>query len=122
MAVGSLLAVFGFLTGRSRSVSTSDELFLLGLSLHFVFFALLSTGFENYAAFNYLFYFAHNDGLYLMMEQTHAGKGHGDIVFVGCHDDMVVAYRSSGLCNKPHAAFMCPLHIVAKGEEGITGQ
>ena len=36
MPVGPLLTVFGFLTGRATTVSTSDILFLLGLGLYFV--------------------------------------------------------------------------------------
>ena len=36
MPVGPLLTVFGFLTGRATTVSTSDVLFLLGLGLHLV--------------------------------------------------------------------------------------
>ena len=34
MSVGSLLTVFGFLTGRAAAVGTSDILLLLGLGLH----------------------------------------------------------------------------------------
>ena len=34
MSVGTLLAVFGFLTGRTAAVGTSDILLLLGLGLH----------------------------------------------------------------------------------------
>ena len=34
MSVGTLLAVFGFLTGRTAAVGTSDILLLLGFGLH----------------------------------------------------------------------------------------
>ena len=35
LAVGALLAVFGFLTGRTGTVGTCDVFLLLGLGLHF---------------------------------------------------------------------------------------
>ena len=38
MAIGPLLTVFGFLSGRATTVSTSDVFLFLGLGLYLVFF------------------------------------------------------------------------------------
>ena len=55
MTVGSLLTVFGLLTGRATTVSTSDILFLLGLGLHLVvLFARTTTTTEVNAILQYL--------------------------------------------------------------------
>ena len=43
MAIGPLLTVFGFLTSRAATVSTSDILFLLGLGLYLVFLLARTT-------------------------------------------------------------------------------
>ena len=43
MTVGPLLTVFGLLTGRATTVSTSDILFLLGLGLYLVLFLARTT-------------------------------------------------------------------------------
>lgn len=43
MAVGPLLTVFGLLTSRATTVSTSDILFLFGLGLHLVFLLARTT-------------------------------------------------------------------------------
>ena len=55
----------------------------------------------------------------LMVEQTYAGEGHGDAVFVACLDDVVITYGTAGLSNVLHATLVGSLHVVAKGEESI---
>ena len=58
----------------------------------------------------------------LMVEQTDTRKCHGDAVLVARLDDMVVAYRSTGLGNVFHAALVGPFDVVTEGEEGIRPQ
>jgi len=43
MTIGPLLTVFGLLTSRAATVSTSDILFLLGLGLYLVFLLARTT-------------------------------------------------------------------------------
>ena len=43
MPVGPLLTVFGFLSGRATTVSTSDILFLLGLGFYLVILCARTT-------------------------------------------------------------------------------
>ena len=54
------------------------------------------------------------------MEQTSAGEAHGDVIFVGGLDDIVVTDRAAGLGDVAHAGLAGALHVVAEGEEGIT--
>ena len=55
-----------------------------------------------------------------MVEQAHAGEGHGDAVFVAGHDDMVVTYRAACLGDVLHATLVGTLNVVAEGEEGVA--
>ena len=55
-----------------------------------------------------------------MMEQAHAGEGHGDAVLVGGGDDVVITDRAAGLGNVLHAALAGAFHVVAEGEERIA--
>ena len=54
-----------------------------------------------------------------MVEQAHAGEGHGNAVLIAGFDNMVVAHAAAGLCYVGHAALMRPLDIVAEGEESV---
>ena len=66
MSVGTLLAVFGFLTGRAAAVGTSDILFLLGLGLHLlaIVLRLVTSTSEVDTVFEYVLKVVHrlNDG------------------------------------------------------------
>ena len=57
-----------------------------------------------------------------MVEQAHAGEGHGDAVFVASLDDVVVAHAASGLRHILHAALVRALDVVAEGEEGVRAE
>ena len=68
MPVSPLLAVFGLLTGRATTVSTSDILLLLGLGLHLaIVFRLVSSSSEVDAVFKDILEIVHmlNDGIVL---------------------------------------------------------
>ena len=65
MSVGTLLAVFGFLTGRTAAVGTSDILLLLGLGLHLaIVLRLVTSTSEVDTVFEYVLKVVHrlNDG------------------------------------------------------------
>ena len=65
MSVGTLLAVFGFLTGRTAAVGTSDILLLLGFGLHLlVVLRLVTSTSEVDTVFEYVLKVVHrlNDG------------------------------------------------------------
>ena len=56
MTVGPLLTVFGLLTGRATTVSTSDILFLLGLGLYLaLFLARTTTTTKRYTVYQDIF-------------------------------------------------------------------
>ena len=57
-----------------------------------------------------------------MMEQTHTCEGHGNAILVAGHNDMIIAYRATSLCNVLHTTLVGTLDIVAEGEESITAQ
>ena len=57
-----------------------------------------------------------------MVEQSHVGEGHGDVIFVAGFDDIVVADGASCLCDVLHTALVGTLNVVAKGEEGIAAE
>ena len=57
-----------------------------------------------------------------MMEKSYTSEGHCNIVFVTCHDNMVVSYRTTGLRNVFHTALVCSLYIITEGEKGIAAQ
>jgi len=60
VAVSPLLTVFGFLTGRTAAMSTSDILFLLGLGLHLaIVFRLVTSASEVDAVFEYILKIVH---------------------------------------------------------------
>ena len=54
-----------------------------------------------------------------MVEQADAREGHGDAVLVAGGNDVIVAHAASGLGDVLHAALVCPLNVVAEGEEGV---
>ena len=56
------------------------------------------------------------------MEQSHSGKGHHHTVFVTGLDNKIVAYRTAGLGDIFHAAFLCPLDVVGKGEKCVGAE
>ena len=56
------------------------------------------------------------------MEQSNPGKCHDHIVLVGGGDHMVVTDGAAGLGDVLDPGFESPLHVVAKGEEGIAAQ
>ena len=65
MSVGTLLAVFGFLTGRTAAVGTSDILLLLGFGLYLaIVFRLITSTSEVDTVFEYVLKVVHrlNDG------------------------------------------------------------
>ncbi len=118
--VGTLLTILGFLTGRAAAVSTCDVLLFFGLCLYLTFvLRLVSTSSEIDAVFDYFLEIVHVCTI-LMVEQTHAGKGHRNAVFVAGLDDIVISHRAAGLGNELHATLMGAFDIVAKGEESIT--
>ena len=55
-----------------------------------------------------------------MMEQAHAGEGHGNAVLVGGGDDVIITDGATGLGDVLHAALAGALHVVAEGEECIA--
>ena len=57
-----------------------------------------------------------------MVEQADAREGHGNAVLVTGGNDMIVAHAASGLGDVLHAALVCPLDVVAEGEEGVRAQ
>ena len=57
-----------------------------------------------------------------MMEQPDSCECHGHAVFVAALDDQIISYRSARLCDIADAAFVSPLNVVGKGEEGIGPQ
>ena len=65
MSVGTLLTVFGFLTGRTAAVGTSDILLLLGFGLYLaIVFRLVTSTSEVDTVFEYVLKVVHrlNDG------------------------------------------------------------
>ena len=65
MSVGTLLAVFCFLAGRTAAVGTSDILFLLGFGLYLaIVFRLVTSTSEVDTVFEYVLKVVHrlNDG------------------------------------------------------------
>ena len=57
-----------------------------------------------------------------MMEQTHAGKRHGNAVFVAGFDNVVVPDGAARLGNEFHAAAVRALDVIPKGEERIRAE
>ena len=110
LAVGTLLAVLGLLTGRAATVRTSNVLLLLGLGFHLASIRVLpfTATAKGNTILQYLLeilFSCHNlfsvntpplnregQGWVLMMEQTYTGEGHRNTVLVASHDDMIVAY------------------------------
>ena len=61
MPIGSLLTVFGLLSGRAAAVGTSDILLLLGLGLHLaVVLGLIAPTSEADAVFEDILKIVHN--------------------------------------------------------------
>jgi len=119
VSVGSLLAILRLLTGRAAAVGTGDVLLLLGLGLHLAIVRLLVTATSKRdAVFKDMLKIVHYFN-FLVVEQAHACKRHGDAVFVAGLYHIVVAYGATGLSDKLHTTLVGTLDIVAKGEEGI---
>lgn len=57
-----------------------------------------------------------------MMEQSYACHGHGDVIFIACLNNMVVANGASGLGDVRYTAFVRALNVVTEGEEGVATQ
>ena len=57
-----------------------------------------------------------------MVEEPDGGEGHGNVVLVTGHDDMVITNATTCLGNELHTALMGTFNVVAKGEEGIGAQ
>ena len=57
-----------------------------------------------------------------MMEQADARESHGDAILVARGNDMVITHGAAGLGNVLHAALVCPLNVVAEGEESVRTQ
>ncbi len=58
----------------------------------------------------------------LMVEQSHAGEGHGHAVLVALGDDQIVPDGAAGLGDILHAAAVRPLDVVREREEGVASQ
>ena len=124
MSVGPLLTVFGFLSCRAATVSTSDILFLLGLGFHLaVVFRLISSTSEVDAVFKNVLKIVHNpsnsSSFGLMVEQTYTSKRHCDTILIASLNNIVVANRTTSLGDELYATLMSALDIVAKGEESV---
>ena len=57
-----------------------------------------------------------------MVEQSHAGEGHGHAVLIAALDDQIVADGAAGLGDVGNAGLLGALDVVAEGEEGIRTQ
>src|SRR5690606_21768432 len=57
----------------------------------------------------------------LMPKMPHPGKYHGDAVFVGGGDHLVVAHRAAGLDDAADAHLGGVVDAVPEGEEGVGG-
>jgi len=116
MSVGPLLTVFGFLSCRAATVSTSDILFLLGLGFHLaVVFRLISSTSEVDAILKNILKIVHK----LMMEKSYSCKRHCDTILIASLNNIVVANRTTSLSDELYATLMSALDIVAKGEESV---
>ena len=59
---------------------------------------------------------------FLVMEESHAGEGHGDTVLVALGDDQVVTDGAAGLSNILDTGSNTALDGVGEGEEGVGTQ
>ena len=57
-----------------------------------------------------------------MVEQAHAGEGHGDAVLVALGDDQIVTDGAAGLGDVLDAGGSAALDGVGEGEEGVGTQ
>ena len=57
-----------------------------------------------------------------MVEQSHAGEGHGHTVLITALDDQIVADGAAGLGDILDARLLGALDVVAEGEEGIRAE
>ncbi len=64
---------------------------------------------------------AYDAGLLIMPEVSHARENHGQAVFVGGADDLVVAYRPTGLNDRGDAGLRGGVDPVAEREESVRG-
>src|SRR5699024_3958420 len=60
--------------------------------------------------------------MFLMMEQTNAGKGHNHSIFVTGINYQIISHRSTRLCDIFYTTLMCSLNVVAEREESIRSQ
>ena len=56
------------------------------------------------------------------MEQTNSGECHCNSVFVAGFNDVVVADRTAGLCNKSDTATVSALNVVSEREERVRAE
>ena len=119
-AIGTLLAVFGFLLCRAAAVGASNVLLLLRLGLHLAIIGImaLAATSERDAVLKDLLKIVHS--FFLMVEQAHTSKGHSNAVFVAGHNDMVVTHGAASLGDILHTALVGTLNVVAEGEEGVA--
>ena len=57
-----------------------------------------------------------------MVEQTHAGEGHGDAVLIALFDDQVITDGATGLCNVLNAGCSTALNGIREREERVRTQ
>ena len=57
-----------------------------------------------------------------MVEQTHAGEGHDDIVLVALGDDQIITDGAAGLCDVLDTGSNAALDGVGEGEECVGAQ
>ena len=57
-----------------------------------------------------------------VVEQSHAGEGHGHAVLVALGDDQIVTDGAAGLCNVADAALLGALDVIGEGEESVAAQ
>jgi hypothetical protein len=60
--------------------------------------------------------------LRLVSKVSHPGKNHGDIVFIGSSDDLIISDRSSGLDDCYGARLRPRIHAIPEREHRIGGQ
>ena len=90
MTVGPLLTVFGFLTSRAATVSTSNILFLLGFGFYLaIVFRLVTSTSEVDAVLKNVLKIVHINKL--MMEQAYTSKRHCNTILIAGLDNIVIA-------------------------------
>ena len=57
-----------------------------------------------------------------MMEQAHAGEGHGHAITITGFNYIIIPNRTAGLGNIANPAAASTLNVIAIGEKGVTPQ